>query len=58
MAAVACLTLCSCHKRCVCTTNYGTEHEYTEEEVEASGGNCSNMIFQANTRYYSVCVWR
>ena len=48
----------SCHKTCYCTGFNGAEHEYTEEEVDAHGGGCSNMIVQADTRYYSVCVWR
>ena len=48
----------SCHKTCYCTGFNGMEHAYTEEEVDAHGGGCSNMIMQADTRYYSVCVWR
>lgn len=52
------LSLTACNKRCVCTAFNGLEHEYTSEEVKDHGGGCSNMIFQGDIRYYSVCVWR
>ncbi len=47
----------ACHKTCVCTAFNGVEHTYTAEEVEERGGNCSNLIMQANTRLYSYCRW-
>ena len=60
LAAVllASMLLGSCHKTCVCTSFSGREREYTEDEVDAQGGSCENMIMQAGTRYYSECVWR
>ena len=55
------LTACAfvgCQRTCVCKGYDGLIHNYTEEEIEQlHGGNCSNMVYQANTRYHSVCNW-
>ncbi len=51
------LCLCSCDKTCVCKGYDGGEYPYTEEEVDARGVTCPNMIFQAGQQYYSVCDW-
>ena len=52
------LSATGCQKNCVCTGFNGVEHVYSEDEVDAQGGSCSNMIIQAETRYYSFCEWR
>ena len=59
LAAALLLTLglASCSKTCVCTGYDGAEHEFSEEDLDARGVSCSNMIIQANTRYYSYCRW-
>jgi hypothetical protein len=56
---LALLALCctACHKNCVCTGYNGAERTYSSDEVDALGGSCSNLIIQANTRYYSYCRW-
>lgn len=51
------LLLASCHKECVCTGFDGIDRTYTDEEVDAQGGSCSNMVIQARTRFYSYCRW-
>lgn len=55
------LLLCSlaaCKRTCVCVGYDAREHRYSEEEVDQKqGGNCANMVYQANTRYLSVCNW-
>lgn len=51
------LFLASCQRTCICYGYDGLEHRYSEEQVDANGGNCQNMIIQANTRFYSVCNW-
>lgn len=48
----------ACERTCVCYGYDEQEHRYTEEDVEKlHGGNCTNMVYQANTRYLSVCNW-
>lgn len=47
----------SCHKNCVCTEYDGTEHSYTESEVEDRGVSCANMVMQSGVQFYSVCDW-
>ena len=50
--------LTSCHRTCVCYGYDQLEHRYTEDEVnQKQNGNCANMVYQANTRYLSVCHW-
>ena len=51
--------LSSCHKDCVCQGYDGSSHTYTEEEVDARGVTCSDMIFLEGSlyRFYSVCEW-
>ena len=55
--AVAGVTLAACHKNCACYGYDGQQHDYTADEVDAHGGSCSNMIIQAQTRFYSYCHW-
>ena len=57
LAVLAVVSLASCQKTCVCTGYDGSERTYTEEEVDARGVSCSNMIIQARTRFYSYCRW-
>ena len=57
---LVCLLLAtvSCKRTCVCIGYDEQEHRYSEEEVEQlRGGNCANMVYQADTRYLSVCNW-
>lgn len=49
--------LVGCRRTCVCYGYDELEYRYSEEEVDAHGGNCSNMIMQAGTRYLSYCNW-
>lgn len=50
--------LASCHKTCRCYGYDGAEYEYTSDQVdEQMGGNCSTMIYQGDSRYYSICEW-
>ncbi len=51
------LTLCACHKTCVCSGYDQIEHMYTVEEVDAHGGSCVNMRNYPVTNHYSVCSW-
>ena len=51
------VSLASCRKTCVCTGYDGAEHEYSEADLDARGVSCSNMIIQANTRFYAYCRW-
>lgn len=46
-----------CKRECVCYGYDELEHLFSEEEVDANGGSCQNMIIRANTRLYSVCSW-
>ncbi len=49
----------SCQKNCVCTGYNGVEHVYTEEEVDARGVSCTNMVYLlGDWPYYSYCEWR
>lgn len=62
LAVVCCFAVAlmatGCHKTCRCMGYDGGEYDYTAEQVEElAGGNCSTMIIQADTRYYSVCNW-
>lgn len=50
-------SLFSCNRDCVCKGYDGGEYIYTEEDLDARGVNCPNMIFQAGQQYYSVCDW-
>lgn len=55
---VAALFATGCHKTCRCLGYDGGEYDYTADQVdEIADGNCSTMIYQADTRYYSVCNW-
>lgn len=59
LAAVVCLLLASCHKTCTCYGYDFLEYNYTADEVDSlMNGSCDNMIYQANTRYYSYCFWQ
>lgn len=58
VALLICIATAGCHKTCVCTSYSGAEHEYTAAEVEEHNGGCSNMVMQADSRYYSHCEWR
>lgn len=52
------LLLTGCNKRCHCYGYDGSHTFYSPKEVKASGhSNCVDMIYQANTRYYSLCEW-
>ncbi len=51
------LVAVGCKRECVCYGYDELEHRFSEEEVEAEGGSCQNMIIRANTRLYSVCNW-
>lgn len=57
LAVAAMLAMQACTKQCVCVGYDGSETVYTEEEVDAQTGNCSNMIIQAQVRFYSLCEW-
>lgn len=58
LAALAVCALSGCHRTCVCYGYDQLEHRYSEEEVDQKqDGNCANMVYQANTRYLSVCHW-
>ena len=58
LAAFA-LMLSACHRDCVCQGYDGGSYTYTEEEVDARGVTCANMIFLGDSyyQYYSVCDW-
>ena len=51
------ILLTSCHKTCVCSGYDQLEHYFTPEEVDAHGGNCSNMRDYPVANHYSVCSW-
>ena len=51
------LCLTACHKTCVCYGYDEMVYSYSKEEVDARDGDCSNMVLQADTRFYSVCNW-
>ena len=58
LACLPLLTLVSsCHKNCVCTAYNGAERVYTADEVDERGGNCSALVYQADTRLYTYCRW-
>lgn len=57
VAAAAVILLAGCDKQCHCYAYDGTQPFYTEEEVEAYGGNCADMAYFANIRRYSLCEW-
>ena len=47
----------ACHKTCVCLGYDQLEHEFSEEQVDAIDGNCSNMRNYPVPNHYSVCTW-
>ncbi|MBQ7280088.1 MAG: hypothetical protein IJR13_05110 [Bacteroidales bacterium] len=51
------ITLASCKKNCRCYGYDGNARDYSRQEVNDRGGSCPNMIYQANTRFYSICEW-
>ena len=55
--AAALLLLVSCHKNCVCLGYDNTSYTYTADEVDARGGTCTNMVYQAGQQFYAVCDW-
>lgn len=56
-ACCACLLMGSCHKECHCYGYDGAHTFYTEEQVDESGSTCSEMIYFANVRRFSLCEW-
>lgn len=56
-ACCSALLLGSCHKVCHCYGYDNTHTFYTEEEVDERGGTCSEMMYFANVRRYSLCEW-
>lgn len=54
VASVAC---CSCNKECHCYGFDGTNHFYSQDELTQKDKTCSEMVVQANMRYYSYCEW-
>ncbi len=57
LAAAFCLVMSACNKRCHCYGYDGSHHYFTPEEVDASNGSCSSMIYFADNRLYSICEW-
>lgn len=57
LACGACLLLHGCHKECHCYGYDNTHTFYSEEEVDAKGSTCSEMIYFANVRRFSLCEW-
>ena len=51
------MSLGSCHKTCTCTTYNNVRHTYSADEVDAAGGSCADMKYQAGVQYYAVCSW-
>ena len=50
--------LCSsCNKECHCYGYDGSHHFYSTEELGKIDKTCSEMVIQANMRYYSYCEW-
>ncbi|MBO7100935.1 MAG: hypothetical protein J6V98_02815 [Bacteroidales bacterium] len=57
LLAITALSLAACHKTCVCLGYDQLEHEFSEEQVDAIDGNCSNMRNHPVPNHYSVCNW-
>lgn len=51
------LAVTSCKKTCVCLGYDQLEHPFSEEQVDAIDGNCSNMRNYPVPNHYSVCNW-
>ena len=46
-----------CNKKCHCYGYDGSHTYYSKEEVNDAGKSCSEMIYFANFRRYSICEW-
>ena len=58
LAAIAVFSLAACNKRCHCYDRNGANVYYTQDEVDAAGTSCANMVTQAGkTNYYYLCEW-
>ena len=54
------LLIQSCNKRCQCIGYNGGIVEYSTEQLDALGKNCSDMRYYdgLTTQRYSVCDWK
>ena len=58
LLSLAALSFAACHKTCLCYGYDELEHEFSEEDVDAHGGNCANMRNYPVDNHYSVCNWK
>ena len=57
LLSLSLLMLAGCTKKCHCYGYDGTHTFFSEEEVDATDGSCSEMIYFSNIRLYSICEW-
>ena len=52
--------LTGCNKQCQCIGYDGSRVTYSEEELDARGKTCSEMVIHEGlaTRLYSICEWK
>ena len=51
------LLFASCQKTCRCYQYNGSVRDYSQQDVKNHGGSCSDMKYQANYQFYSLCEW-